>query len=343
MKITVEFTYWEGYLPTKRHKKLKWREALAETDVNVPEVDSDTAPVVFKVKDFIMHASGYEVFDVRQYNGRLYRLAYKHDYYANAPHEPYPVNEMVSKISRRHKLYYGNGPADRSKEQAENDIRDFASRFLVVNGEVFHICGEPIYGIYTYGLGHNHGGTSLSVDFSYNGNISANRYFTALQKDDAIAEARRIASARGDTDSLDRIGDEEIIVLDPNAVTRNPAKDHGNGDPYLNKLEDIMAGSSSSLEAGFRVVTDAFAEKDMDSIQTEQTSNCQQNIISVEVNNCQVLQLTQSEFDGNVTLHVFAEKTGEVSGTYTITPGDLVTMCNWYRYQKGLGNTSLSY
>ena len=63
-------------------------------------------------------------------------------------------------------------------------------RYLLVDGELYHCTSEPRYCIYTFGLGHNHGGTALSVDYRYNPNISKNRYFSALQGVEAVAESK---------------------------------------------------------------------------------------------------------------------------------------------------------
>ena len=41
-----------------------------------------------------------------------------------------------------------------------------------------------------------------------------------------------------------------IEVVLPELVHRNPQKDHGNGNPFLNSLESVITGSSSVTEAG---------------------------------------------------------------------------------------------
>lgn len=47
------------------------------------------------------------------------------------------------------------------------------------------------------------------------------------------------------------MGDHDIIeVLMPEMVHRNPQKDHGEGDSFMNSLENLISGSDSVMEAG---------------------------------------------------------------------------------------------
>lgn len=56
---------------------------------------------------------------------------------------------------------------------------------------------------------------------------------------------------RGDTYSVKDMGDGKIIeVLMPELVKRNPQKDHGDGDSFMNSLENMICSTDSSLEAG---------------------------------------------------------------------------------------------
>ena len=52
------------------------------------------------------------------------------------------------------------------------------------------------------------------------------------------------------------MGDHDIIeVLMPEMVRRNPQKDHGEGVPFLNSLENIISDTDSSMEAGLLAIT----------------------------------------------------------------------------------------
>ena len=130
-------------------------------------------------------------------------------------------------------------------KKARADLRDY----LLVEGVLYNRVSEPRYCIYTFGLGHNHGGTSLSVDYHYNPNISKSRYFSALQGTEAVEGANRIAQGRGDTKDVGRFK-PEIIVFMPELVKVKPQRQHGNGNPLINAFDGITAAAPDTLTAG---------------------------------------------------------------------------------------------
>jgi len=249
MKIKSNYKYYESYFPTSRHKKLRWREAADSLTVSVQEITKGDAPVVFQVDDYSMHANGYEITDVRMYKGKLYQVSYCHDHWFRGPHEPVPVEKLTARIERY--CHCAAAPHEGSRERAIDDIRSFALSYLVIDEVVHRKCNEPMYCIYTFGLGHNHGGTSLSINWGYNSNIGHSRYFNVLQREEAIETAKSIALGRGDTESVERIGRGNIIVLDKSAVKRCPRKDHKtDGNPFMNTLHSLTSEASSATEAG---------------------------------------------------------------------------------------------
>ena len=128
-----------------------------------------------------------------------------------------------------------------NREEGVAYAKKEASAFIIINGrEVWVKTGEPRYEIATFGLGGNHTETALMISTRYNDNVSAGRYFTALQRKEAVAEAIRVALARGNTNSVPRIKRAwKINVHIPEAVKCDPQKEAGPGDPFLNQLEDI--------------------------------------------------------------------------------------------------------
>ncbi len=60
-------------------------------------------------------------------------------------------------------------------------------------------------------------------------------------------------------------------------------------------------------------------------------------MISFDINNGGILTIHQDGHDK--PLEVFSSNTG----TFYIEPGDLVTLLNWYRYQKDNGNINLAF
>ena len=146
--------------------------------------------------------------------------------------------------------------ASKRKEQ----IRDCCN-YLIIDGEVWRKCGEPMYLVMTFGLGHNHGGTSGFIEYHYNPNVSKNNYFNAKDYDKAVAYGQEVARRRGDTEYVDRILKEEYIdVKIPEAFKANPRKEHGDGDPFLNSLENIISACDSQGEAAIGVMAATLME-----------------------------------------------------------------------------------
>jgi len=62
------------------------------------------------------------------------------------------------------------------------------------------------------------------------------------------------------------------------------------------------------------------------------------NMIEMKINNERTMQLTQWEKDENITLTTYNDKSGLVDYDIEITPGDMVMLINYYRFQKENGN-----
>ena len=153
------------------------------------------------------------------------------------------------------RIHYGRAT---DRESVLKKAQEDMDQYLLVDGLLFRRAREPRYCIYTFGLGHNHGGTALSVDDQYNENISKDRYFSALQGEEAVAEANRIAAARGDTDYVGKFT-AGIKVFMPELVTVNPEAQHGDGNPILNSLNEITSAAPDALTAGLLCMATASA------------------------------------------------------------------------------------
>lgn len=69
-------------------------------------------------------------------------------------------------------------------------------------------------------------------------------------------------------------------------------------------------------------------------------------MIQINVNNRGTMEISQAEHDGAINVTVWdAEHDGikDVRSECNISAGDMVTLINWYRYQKDNGNTNLSF
>lgn len=240
MKVTVTVKYNEPYLPTSRCRKYRNRTASKDTALTIREATGEEAPVAFIVHKY----DGDQ--EIRFFNGKCYKASKWSDYHCGAS-GLLPPEKLVDYFRGRYD-YWNCDYKENRKAFAEE-----AKRFLVIDGVLWEQTGEPRYCIYTFGLGHNHGGTSLSVDFYYNGNISKDRYFSALESASAVTAANRIAMNRGDTESVGKFH-KMIDVLIPEAVKVQPSKQHGNGDPFMNSLENMIEKTDSSFEAGLLAI-----------------------------------------------------------------------------------------
>jgi len=254
MKLEVKYNYEEGYLPTKRHKKLRYRNVEGIMTVEINEIIKENAPVAFRV-----HSYDESVTEYRLWDNKLWIPVMWHERYSRAE-GLYPVEEFIKSIQ-----YHSSYKYQKTKEEAEQEKYDYIARHLIIDGVVYGIIGEPRYVSMTFGLGNNHGGTSLMIDNWYNTNISKDSYFNTLERDKAIEYTKLRAIKRGDTNDIDRIGKSyNIEVLIPEAVKCNPQKEHGEGNAFLNSLYAITESSSSINEAtilGLTALANEFNKK----------------------------------------------------------------------------------
>lgn len=124
------------------------------------------------------------------------------------------------KISEKSQVTYREW-VDDNRESVIASAQSIADNLLVVDGIMFKKVNEPLYEIMTFGLGHNHGGTSILITTTYDCPEYA---FNALQYEAACKFGDKIASERGDTNYLPMGKNIENIieVLIPEAVRLDP-------------------------------------------------------------------------------------------------------------------------
>lgn len=270
MLFNIEFWSKEQYLPTKRHRLLRERYVKSDIDVDIKELSEKEFPLAFIIHDYqnvYKNAKSYEDFDgngeyrmfseeIRTYDGKLFKpVRITHGSAISINFESFDY----IKWSLQDRAPYWKGGEDfteksivkgNTRDECKQAILSKAKKYLVFDNKVWEICGEPMYQISTFGLGHNHGGTGFFITYSYNSNIRSKNYFNALKREEAIAYGKQIALNRGDTDSVERMGEYDIIeVLMPEMVKRNPEQEHGDGDPFINSLESMIEKTESSAEA----------------------------------------------------------------------------------------------
>ena len=279
MLFNIEFWNMEKYLPTKRHRVLRKRYVKNSVDVEIKELTEQEFPIAFIVKDYDWRyeeegkEAEFKMFsnEIRTYNGELWKAVRYSDCVSHGIGWM-PISYIKNRLEDCAPYRKGGEDfteasiikEDNISECKENIFRK-AENYIIYDGKVWKTCGEPMYVITTFGLGHNHGGTGFFIEYYYNSNISKNNYFNALEREQAIAYGKKVAANRGDTDSIEGMGEYDIIeVLMPEMVTRNPKKEHGDGDSFINSLENMINGTDSSAEAGLLAVAMCMAGMEQD-------------------------------------------------------------------------------
>lgn len=277
MNLKVDFTYEEKYLRTSRCRKplARTREGIYELAIKeLAKAECPIAAVVHDMKSVYEGATTtadfegngeYKMFaePYRVHNGKFYkfcRASYGAAISTAQTELKYVIADIKSDLYRYSLYEKENLFSDKSVYISDNlseivdNMQARANKYISLDGELWKECGEPRYVVNTFGLGHNHGGTAMFIEEFYNSNISSKNYFNTVDRDKAITYAKETAIARGDTDSVKRIGKmENIEVLIPEFFKVDPEKEHGEGNAFLNLLEDMVTSSNNATEAGILV------------------------------------------------------------------------------------------
>ena len=277
MNLKVDFTYEEKYLRTSRCRKplARTREGIYELAIKeLAKAECPIAAVVHDMKSVYEGATTtadfegngeYKMFaePYRVHNGKFYkfcRASYGAAISTAQTELKYVIADIKSDLYRYSLYEKENLFSDKSVYISDNlseivdNMQARANKYISLDGELWKECGEPRYVVNTFGLGHNHGGTAMFIEEFYNSNISSKNYFNAVDRDKAITYAKETAIARGDTNSVKRIGKmENIEVLIPEFFKVDPEKEHGEGNAFLNLLEDMVTSSNNATEAGILV------------------------------------------------------------------------------------------
>lgn len=277
MNLKVDFTYEEKYLRTSRCRKplARTREGIYELAIKeLAKAECPIAAVVHDMKSVYEGATTtadfegngeYKMFaePYRVHNGKFYkfcRASYGAAISTAQTELKYVIADIKSDLYRYSLYEKENLFSDKSVYISDNlseivdNMQARANKYISLDGELWKECGEPRYVVNTFGLGHNHGGTAMFIEEFYNSNISSKNYFNAVDRDKAITYAKETAIARGDTDSVKRIGKmENIEVLIPEFFKVDPEKEHGEENAFLNLLEDMVTSSNNATEAGILV------------------------------------------------------------------------------------------
>lgn len=258
MKFTIPYVYREDIIPPRCRKPRSFQFS-ALTTISIPEITSGEAPVAIICRGWYVakHNQGEWTEVYRWYKGTLYTKTRRQDS-SGAPYYIETADKFLADRELNADIRVSDRPhtspeASQERKRATASYRDI----VFIDGERWTKTEEPRYVVMTFGLGHNHGGTSLMTDNSYNQNIHRDCYYRIDQVEVAVAARNRLATQRGDTQSLDLPFNTFQIIL-PEAVRLNPSKEHGTGDPFINQLNRITSAAPSTGAAGILVLAKTF-------------------------------------------------------------------------------------
>ena len=212
MKITIKFSYTEEIIPPrcKNPRRTAFDDGVLK--FNVIESYGSNAPVAIVSKCTDEQRNGPDV-EYRLFKGKLWTKirvseAEPRSYSANkksfeyvalATEIDFRTNSTVHGGSSVYGIYYYSS---HSKKEVEASIKAQLREFLIVDGVFHRRASEPRYVAMTFGIGANHGGTSVVVSDNFNPNIKRSAYFGLLEKEAALKYGAMVASLRNDTKSL---------------------------------------------------------------------------------------------------------------------------------------------
>jgi hypothetical protein len=257
MKIQVKFEYTESVVP-QGCRKPRPQGFEASMALTIHELSLADAPVAIREIDYYPRPGESPLTEYRWWRKKLW-IPYRSRPHVDAPYEEQTATQF-EEIEHKHRCY-----GSKTQKEVRQEIKRWASNILFIDGLRYELAGEPRYVVMTFGLGHNHGigwGTSLSTVNFYNSNISKKAYYRIDQFEAAVAATERTALGRGDTKAVPVVevqNPNRFEILIPEAVRLQPHREHGNGDPFLNKIEGIIQNSGNPVLSGVLVINEAFS------------------------------------------------------------------------------------
>lgn len=257
MKIKTWIKYEESYLPP-RCRKLRYRSCEDYIYVNLKEVESNELQLAFEDNSYSGKGKIYF------YKGKLYckdtmpNINNIDSLKERGIKIETPLDYLVWTYEHCSTFFFSSWDREQYGRKTDREAAVKAARkgikgYILVDGDLYVQTEEPRYVVITFGLGHNHGGTGLFCEYYYNSNIRKENYFSALQGEQAVAYANKVATARGDTNDVGKFK-PFIVCHMPELVKVKPSNQHDTGNDFLNLCEELIQGSENTLEAGLLIM-----------------------------------------------------------------------------------------
>ncbi len=195
MNIKTWIKYEEGYLPTKRCKKLRYKECEEYINAELKEISLNDMKLAFEDNSY--EGAGKIYF----YDNKLWIPAKRNTNIANNYGTKSALEDLIW-ISEHcstyfsfefDRLQYGK---DTSRENTIESIKKDMNNRLLVDGELFETTGEPRYIIMNFGCGTDYS-VGMFVEYGNFHNYGDN-CFSALDGEKAVAYANDMAKYTSD-------------------------------------------------------------------------------------------------------------------------------------------------
>lgn len=279
MNITRLFQYTKQMVPFGCRKSVGV-VFTGQVEVTIPEVTAAKAPVAIiqaareyvntgkrspDAKPWQNEADQMEwdhitrIVTYRWYKGQLWTTTDVSDLWHRGEHPDYKVEYPTPENPAERWAYgapkYWDAAIFRSKEEKIAEIQAWAAEYLIVDGVVHKKADEPRYAVHTQGLGCDHGGTSIRVEYAYNSNLSWRQYFRLDQYNKALAYATKIADGRGDKENRWFDPEDRFEIVLPRCIRLNPKQWGSEGDEFqpegrfgrMTKLRDPVAAGLAMM------------------------------------------------------------------------------------------------
>lgn len=171
--VTTTVTFHPYRVPPRCRKPRQVEETFTVA-TDIPTITSAEAPVACTFNPGYQRLTVPETDEVtlRSYDGAFYTSVV-----TSAGDEDFPAERTLDSW-------------ESDQVAAEREAHERLWKYLVIDGKVWETMGEPYYSVNTYGMGHNHGGTGLSLNFLRKGqDLSAGDY-AATELESAIRRGR---------------------------------------------------------------------------------------------------------------------------------------------------------
>lgn len=229
--VRILFNYTESVTPSRCRKPRPVTRQDGEMVVGIPVLTGADAPVAIRATGEFLDRDFQYQYDLRWWNNQLWSPLYFDNSGVPRSHSAaqgdweWPEMPEVLDLRQGSRNYnhkfdmcftFGVHPIG----DVQLDILQSAGRHAIIDGKAFRAVAEPRYLVMTFGLGSNHGGTSLLVESHFDRAIHQNRYFGLLELDAALQAAGKVAEERGDTNSLPiQYSGPKYEVLMPEVIT----------------------------------------------------------------------------------------------------------------------------